>query len=67
MKLINNMTDLSNQDIGEVLDSLSRYVDTIYYGKVSVSDFTIYKRRFRIQIRYLKKYTRFDIWEVKTK
>lgn len=67
MKLINNMTDLSNQDIGEVLDSLSRYVDTIYYGKISVSDFAIYKRHFRIQIHYLKKYTRFDIWEVKTK
>lgn len=65
MKLINNITDLSNQDIGEMLDGLKKHIDTIYYGKIQVFDFTIYKRKFRCQIHYLKKYTRFDIWEVK--
>ena len=69
MKLINNMTDLSNQDIGKVLDEISKMVDTIYYGKVDATTFTLInkktniKRNFKIQIRYLKKYTRFDIWE----
>ena len=65
MKLINNMTNLSNQDIGQLLDSIKKNIDTIYYGKVQVFDFTIYKRKFRCQIRYLKRYTRFDIWEEK--
>lgn len=65
MKLINNMTDLSNQDIGQVLDGIKKNIDTIYYGKVQVFDFTIYKRKFRCQIRYLIRYTRFDIWEEK--
>lgn len=65
MKLINNMTNLSNQDIGQVLDGIKKNIDTIYYGKVQVFDFTIYERKFRCQIRYLKRYTRFDIWEEK--
>ena len=65
MKLINNMTNLSNQDIGQVLDGIKKNIDTIYYGKVQVFDFTIYKRKFRCQIRYLKRYVRFDIWEEK--
>ena len=66
MKLINNITDLSNKDIGIVLDELSKMVDTIYYGKIEVTEFTMYNRKFKVQIRYLKKYTRFDIWEVKS-
>ena len=65
MKLINNITNLSNKDIGIVLDELSKMVDTIYYGKISVTEFTMYNRKFNVQIHYLKKYTRFDIWEVK--
>ena len=65
MKLINNMTDLSNKDIGTILDELSKMVDTIYYGKVEATDFTMYNRKFKAQIRYLKRYTRYDIWEVK--
>ena len=65
MKLINNMTDLSNKDIGIVIDELSKMVDTIYYGKIDVTEFTIYERKFKVQIHYLKKYTRFDIWEDK--
>ncbi len=65
MKLINNMTDLSNKDIGIVIDELSKMVDTIYYGKIDVKEFTIYKRKFKVQIHYLKKYIRFDIWEDK--
>ena len=66
MKLINNITDLSNKDIGIVLDELSKMVDTIYYGKIDVTEFTMYNRKFQVQISYLKKYTRFDIWEVKS-
>lgn len=65
MKLINNMTDLSNKDIGTLLDELNKMVDTIYYGKTDVADFTIYNRKFKVQIRYLKRHTRYDIWEVK--
>lgn len=65
MKLINNITDLSNKDIGIVLDELSKMVDTIYYGKIDVTEFTMYNRKFQVQISYLKKYTRYDIWEVK--
>jgi len=65
MKLINNMTDLSNKDIGTILDELNKTVDTIYYGKIDVIDFTMYNRKFKVQIRYLKRYTRYDIWEVK--
>ena len=65
MKLINNMTDLSNKDIGTILDELNKMIDTIYYGKTAVTDFTIYNRKFKVQIRYLKRYTRYDIWEVK--
>lgn len=66
MKLINNITDLSNKDIGIILDELSKKVDTIYYGKISVTEVTMYNRKFQVQIHYLKKYTRFDIWEVKS-
>jgi hypothetical protein len=65
MKLINNITDLSNKDIGIVLDELNKMVDTIYYGKIDVTEFTMYNRKFQVQISYLKKYTRYDIWEVK--
>lgn len=65
MKLINNITDLSNKDIGIVLDELSKKVDTIYYGKIDVTEFTMYNRNFQVQISYLKRYTRFDIWEIK--
>ena len=65
MKLINNETDLSNKDIGIVLDELNKMVDTIYYGKIDVTEFTMYNRKFQVQISYLKKYTRYDIWEVK--
>lgn len=65
MKLINNMTNLSNKEIGMVLDELSKYIDTIYYDKIEVAEFTMHDRNFKVQIHYLKKYTRFDIWEEK--
>ena len=65
MKLINNITNLSNREIGIVIDNLNKMIDTIYYGKVDFADFTIHKRLFRVQIHYLKRYTRYDIWEVK--
>lgn len=65
MKLINNITNLSNQEIGQVIDELGKMVDTIYYGKKEYTDFTLHKRKFRVQIHYLKRYVRFDIWEVK--
>ena len=47
MKLINNMTNLSNKEIGFVLDELGKNIDTIYYGKILVFDFTQYKRKFK--------------------
>lgn len=65
MKLINNMTDLSNKEIGIVLDELNKMVDTIYYDKIEVTEFTMHDRKFQVQIHYLKKYTRYDIWEEK--
>ena len=65
MKLINNITNLSNREIGTVIDNLNKIIDTIYYGKKEVAYFTIHKRLFKVQIHYLKKYTRYDIWEVK--
>ena len=52
MKLINNITGLSNKDIGIVLDELNKMVDTIYYGKIDVIEFTIYNRKFNVQIHY---------------
>ena len=65
MKLINNMTNLTNKEIGWLLDELKKNIDTIYYGKIQVFDFTKYKRKFKCQIHYLKRYVRFDIWEEK--
>lgn len=65
MKLICNYTDLSNKEIGIVLDELKKHIDTIYYGKIEVSTFEIKNRWFKVEIYYLKRYTKFVIYELK--
>ena len=65
MKLICNYTDLSNKEIGIVLDELKKHIDTIYYGKIETSTFEIKNRWFKVEIHYLKRYTKFIIYELK--
>lgn len=65
MKLICNYTDLSNKEIGIVLDELKKHIDTIYYGKIETSTVEIKNRWFKVEIYYLKKYTKFVIYELK--
>ena len=67
MKLINNMTNFSNTEIGRILDYISKTIDTIYYGKKDIQDFNYMDRhkKIRVEITYLKRYTRFDIYELK--
>lgn len=60
-KLIVNKTDLTNTDIGKFLDQLkeNQEIDTIYYGKVDKIWFLHKGKRYRLDIKYLKRYTSF--------
>lgn len=60
-QLIINNSDLTNTDIGKFLDQLkeNRELDTIYYGKVDKIWFLHKGKRYRLDIKYLKRYTSF--------
>lgn len=60
-QLIVNNSDLTNTDIGKFLDQLkeNRELDTIYYGKVDKIWFLHKGKRYRLDIKYLKRYTSF--------
>ncbi len=57
MKIINN-TDLSYEQIGEVMDFIIKTseVDTQYYGKKERLKVNRLSKVIKIQIRYLKRY-----------
>ena len=63
MKLIINNTDLSNKDIGIILDKMAEEQDTIYYGKTDTRLISYGKKMIRVDIKYLKKYVKikFDL------
>lgn len=63
MTLIINNTDLSNKDIGIILDKMAEEQDTIYYGKTDIRFINYGKKMIRIDIKYLKKYVKikFDL------
>lgn len=63
MKLINNCTDLSNADIGIILDKIIKDLDTIYYGKVDSKKFIYNTKIINVNIFYKKRYVRFDFYE----
>ena len=65
MKLIDNCTNLSNQDIGIILDKISKGIDTIYYGKVDGKKLEYKGKTIVVNIYYKKRYTKFDIFEIK--
>lgn len=60
-QLIINNSDLTNTDIGKFLDQLkeNQQIDTIYYGKVDRIWFLHKNKRYRLDIKYLKRYTSF--------
>lgn len=60
-QLIVNNSDLTNTDIGKFLDQLkeNQQIDTIYYGKVDRIWFLHKNKRYRLDIKYLKRYTSF--------
>ena len=60
-QLIINNSDLTNTDIGKFLDQLkeNQQIDTIYYGKVDRIWFLHKGKRYKLDIKYLKRYTSF--------
>ena len=66
MKLIDNCTNLSNQEIGMIIDKINLGVDTIYYGKNDVIVVNYKKKKIRVEITYLKRYVKFEFDELKT-
>lgn len=60
-QLIVNNSDLTNTDIGKFLDQLkeNQQIDTIYYGKVDRIWFLHKGKRYKLDIKYLKRYTSF--------
>lgn len=65
MKLIDNCTDLSNTEIGMLIDEISKDIDTIYYGKEDYLEFKYKDRLIAVYIKYLKKYVKFVFYELK--
>lgn len=67
--LILNKTDLTNEEVGRLLDYLqsSGNYETFYFGKkdsytvVSVKN----EKLYRVDVEYLKRYTKFTIKEEK--
>lgn len=57
MKIVNE-AGLPFKVIGEVIDQIieTNYGDTIYYGKVEVSYFEYKKQKYKLQIRYMKRF-----------
>lgn len=64
-QLIVNNSDLTNTDIGKFLDQLkeNHQGETIYYGKVDRIWFLHKNKRYRLDIKYLKRYTSFRFKE----
>ena len=64
-QLIVNNSDLTNTDIGKFLDQIkeNQEMDTIYYGKVDRIWFLHKGKRYKLDIKYLKRYTSFRFKE----
>ena len=64
--MVINKTDLSNKQIGEIIDLVIQESkeDTIYYGKIDICVVKISGREIRVQIRYLKSYVEWRFTEV---
>lgn len=64
-QLIVNNSDLTNTDIGKFLDQIkeTHQGETIYYGKVDRIWFLHKGKRYRLDIKYLKRYTSFRFKE----
>lgn len=66
MKITNN-TNLPYKIIGEFIDDCIKRneVETLYYGKVDYFTIGYKDRLYKVQIRYLKRYTewRFDYYK----
>lgn len=63
MKITNN-TDLSYKVIGQIIDDtiIKNKADTIYYGKVYWFEIEYKSKKYKVEIKYFKKYVewRFD-------
>lgn len=64
MKIVNN-TNLPYKVIGEWIDTIQKNCSgtTCYYGKIDSYIIDYKKKRYKVQIRYLKKYTEWRINE----
>ena len=65
MKLIDNCTNLSNQEIGMLIDDISKSIDTIYYGKEEYLEYNYKDKRIAVYIKYLKRYVSFVFDELR--
>ena len=63
MRIINK-TDLTNEQIGKVIDHISKDQDTLYYGKVSSYTFSRPGKDYRLTIYYMKSDTKLVFEEV---
>lgn len=65
MKLIDNCTDLSNEEIGRLIDEINKGLDTIYYGKQDYIKFKYKERIIVVYITYLKRYVKYVFDELR--
>lgn len=66
MKLISNCTDLSNKEIGKIIDDISKDIDTIYYGKEDFLEVKYKDRIIKVYIKYLKRYVKFSFYDIRS-
>lgn len=65
MKLIDNCTDLSNEEIGILIDGINKNLNTIYYGKQDYIEFKYKGRIIAVYITYLKRYVKYVFDELR--
>ena len=63
--LIKNETNLSNIEIGKIIDIVQTYKteDTHYHGQIEVGEVKYKNINYTVQIRYLKRYVEWRIYE----
>ncbi len=68
MILIDNQTDLSYEEIGNILDRHLKnlYKETIYYGKEEFFGIILHHKNYKISVQYGKNRTKYIIKEVKS-
>lgn len=64
MKIINE-AGLPYKVIGQVIDDYieKNYGDTCYYGKIEYFEIEYKRKRYKVQIRYLKSFTEWRFYE----